>query len=139
MTVDFKAVKKIMPDKSHPIQIPMEIVNDWTSLYKNQSKPIEQVIRRVAVKAAQWGSDQELDKCIEFFGDQYTWDQLSACTYWKQFRDESAELLLEARRPVPLTLKEKALNALEVMPTPSGQVTLDITDINTIRLALEEE
>jgi hypothetical protein len=34
-------------------------------------------------------------------------------------------------------LKEQALDALKVLPTPAGQVTIDITDLNTIRRALE--
>ena len=44
-----------------------------------------------------------------------------------------------AIHPVPVapTLKEQALKALKVLPTPDGQVTLDITDLNTIRRALE--
>ena len=41
-------------------------------------------------------------------------------------------------RPKPPSLKEQALKALKVLPTPEGQVTLDITDLNTIRRALEQ-
>jgi hypothetical protein len=46
--------------------------------------------------------------------------------------------LPDTHDPKPPSLKERALKALKVLPTPAGQVTLDITDVNTIRRALEQ-
>jgi hypothetical protein len=73
-------------------------------------------------EAAQWGADQELEACCAFV----------RCGPW------CSEKLRAARRPKPPSLKEQALKALKVLPTPEGQVTLDITDLNTIRRALEQ-
>ena len=70
--------------------------------------------------AAQWGADQELEACCE----------------WLDIR--SAGTLRRIRRFKPMSLKEQALEALKVLPTPAGEVMLDITDLNTIRRALEE-
>ena len=74
-------------------------------------------------EAAQWGADQELEACCK-------WVKKVAIV-------QIADNLRAARRPKPLSLKEQALKALKVLPTPEGQVTLDITDLNTIRRALE--
>jgi hypothetical protein len=78
----------------------------------------------ILAQAAQWGADQELEACVDFVQYEADWN--------------TAEKLRAARRPKPLSLKEKALKALKVLPTPEGQVTLDITDLNTIRRALEQ-
>jgi hypothetical protein len=69
------------------------------------------------------GADQELEACCEWVD-------------WKWSGIKSRELRA-TRRPKPPSLKEQALKALKVLPTPEGQVTLDITDLNTIRRALE--
>jgi hypothetical protein len=73
--------------------------------------------------ATQWGADQELEACCEW---------LEANGY-----PGTAFELNDLRRPQPPSLKAQALKALKVLPTPDGQVTLDITDLNTIRRALE--
>ena len=90
--------------------------------------------------AAQWGADQELEACIDFFGDQYTWDQLSGCTYWKQFRDDSESLLRAARRPEPPSLKEQALEAAKRFYAQGHECCTDeevAHDFNIICRALE--
>jgi len=100
---------------NHPITPPPEMVNEWVRML--EFLPDKQVFSEVA----QWGSDQELE----------------ACCHWLKDVDEVADELRFARRPKPPSLKEQALKALKVLPTPEGQVTLDITDLNTIRRALE--
>jgi len=99
----------------HPITPPPEMVNEWVRML--EYLPDKQVFSEVA----QWGADQELE----------------ACCHWLKDVDEVADELRFARRPKPPSLKEQALKALKVLPTPEGQVTLDITDLNTIRRALE--
>jgi hypothetical protein len=89
-----------------------------------ESNHNESMFPQVAAFAAQWGADQELEACCEWVG--------------KVAIVQIANNLRTARRPKPLSLKEKALKALKVLPTPEGQVTLDITDLNTIRRALEQ-
>ena len=72
---------------------------------------------------AQWGADEELEACCEWLDERAVLNGSTA--------------LRTTRRPKPLSLKKQALDALKVLPTPEGQVTLDITDLNTIRRALE--
>jgi hypothetical protein len=102
----------------HPITPPPEMVNEWVR--RLEFLPDKQVFSEVA----QWGSDQELESCCEWFVRDWT-------------DIETANKLRAARRPKPPSLKEQALKALKVSLTPDGQVTLDITDLNTIRRALE--
>ena len=72
---------------------------------------------------AQWGADEELEACCEWL------DEMTILN--------GSNALRAARRPKPPSLKEQALMALKVLPTPAGEVTLDITHLNTIRRALE--
>jgi len=99
----------------HPITPPPEMVNEWVRMLEYLQD------KQVFSEVAQWGADQELE----------------ACCHWLKDVDEVADELRFARRPKPPSLKEQALKALKVLPTPEGQVTLDITDLNTIRRALE--
>ena len=71
--------------------------------------------------AYQCGADQELQACCE----------------WLAYEGHEHEhlALRAARRPEPPSLKEQALEALEALPTPAGQVTAD--RLATIRRALE--
>jgi hypothetical protein len=102
----------------HPISPPPELVNKWANLFEFHSDA------EVFTEAARWGADQELEACCEWLVRNYNYP-------------EAGNPLRAARRPKPPSLKEQALKALKVLPTPDGQVTLDITDLNTIRRALE--
>ena len=95
----------------HPITPPPELLDQWC---------MENNWRDIAIQAAQWGADQELEACCEWIPELTPWD---------------AEQLRAARRPKPPSLKEQALEALEALPTPAGQVTAD--RLATIRRALE--
>jgi hypothetical protein len=102
------------------INPPPELVRQWM----HESNHNDPIIPQVAAFAAQWGADQELEACCEWVG--------------KVAIVQIANNLRAARRPKPPSLKEQALKALKVSLTPDGQVTLDITDLNTIRRALEQ-
>ena len=111
-------------NNQHPIQPSPELVQQWLGeQYGRATVPGEASIH-VANQAAQWGADMELEACCEWLELNYNYTR-------------SNHPLRTARRPKPPTLKEKALKALKVLPTPAGQVTLDITDLNIIRRALE--
>ena len=97
----------------HPITPPPELVHQWADMLSHRSDS------DVFTKAAQWGADQELEACATY---------VAACG--KHLLGNS---LMCARRPKPLSLKEKALEALERMHD-TGLMTLD-NDI--IRRALE--
>jgi hypothetical protein len=105
----------------HPITPPPELVEQWVRML--EYLPDKQVFSEVA----RWGADQELEACCEWIVQN-----CGKLHWW-----EIPVSLRFARRPKPPSLKEQALKALKVLPTPDGQVTLDITDLNTIRRALE--
>ena len=102
----------------HPITPPPDLLDRWNTL------PCHISTKEIFVMVARWGADQELEACCEVL----------------RVRGAASQMIKDlrtARRPKPLSLKEQALKALKVLPTPEGQVTLDITDLNTIRRALE--
>jgi len=119
----------------HPITPPPELVHQWANMLASGSG------QAVFAMAAQWGSDQELEACIDVLGGQWEWDILSQCTGWKEFRDQSEEILRAARRPKPPSLKEQALAALQEAAymaddAPPQGICSDQIDI--IRKALEQ-
>ena len=87
---------------NHPIIPPPELVLEWTSLANEEEG--QEVWSSIATQAAQWGADQELEACINYF---HEYD-----TSW----GENSELitgLRTARRPQPPSLKEQALKQLD--------------------------
>ena len=100
----------------HPIIPPPELVEQWEAETAHTTKD---EIWHVAVQAAQWGADQELEACIEL---------LKADGYTAYVKD-----LCAARRPKPPSLKEQALEALDRMDQFPN-----IEDRLSIRRALEQ-
>ena len=107
----------------HPITPPPELRQLWAQQAQrmNPRDPIAWQ-EHIANQAAQWGANQELEAWCEWFVRDWT-------------DIETADKLRAARRPEPSSLKEQALEALEALPTPAGQVTAD--RLATIRRALE--
>jgi hypothetical protein len=111
---------------NHPITPPPELVQEWreqmpVGIFDGYKYPERE--KALCLVAAQWGADQELEACVQLTRDNDGYD--------------AALGLRATRRPKQPSLKEQALDALKVLPTPAGQVTIDITDLNTIRRALE--
>ena len=77
--------------------------------------------RDIATKAAQWGSDQELEACCEWLEDIGP----SGVQLW-------GDDLRTDRRPKPPTLKEQALRVLHDLPN------MDCDHYNIILRALEQ-
>jgi hypothetical protein len=100
----------------HPITPPPELVHQWADMMASRSD------QAIFTMAAQWGADQELEACCEWLECNYNYPQVN-------------HPLRAARRPEPPSLKKQALEALEALPTPAGQVTAD--RLATIRRALE--
>ena len=119
-----------MTNQQHPITPPPELVGQWLCSEDYQWGPLEQAsitittnrLQNVANQAAQWGADQELEACANYIDNNMSGNKA------REFR--------AIRRPKPPSLKEQALEALEALPTPTGQVTADCLD--TIRRALEQ-
>ena len=103
-------------NNQHPITPPPELVEQWREKWSDACGPFAVYI---AAQAAQWGSDQELEACLERILDVALADQLRA-----------------ARRPKPLTLKEQALAELEILRIDANAHGLGF-DAPAIRRALE--
>jgi hypothetical protein len=112
----------------HPIPSPPpELVQQWDGHGKSRNDAAQ----ILATQAAQWGADQELEACCEWFlstfGGHASWvDELRA-----------------ARRPKPASLKEQALAALgwlSIEPCLINGVDVNAAvraKYDTIRKALE--
>ena len=84
--------------------------------------------RLIAIKAAQWGADQELEACCEWLGD-------APVVYNDNGDLHPGSYLRDARRPMP-SLKEQALSELNLTADPDG-AELSRTQVELIRKALE--
>jgi hypothetical protein len=98
----------------HPITPPPELVQQWWdgthgALYEFEA---------VATQAARWGADQELDACCQEVHDWYG----------------NGSRLRAARRPKPPSLKEQALDELQLS---FGRGYLKKEGADTIRRALD--
>jgi len=105
-------------DYKHPITPPPELVRHW-SRFQGDTDP-EALWFRIANEAAQWGADQELEAC---------------CAYMQHedFHGFATELRA-ARRPKSPSLRQRALEALELVESDLGMGE----ETDTIRRALEQ-
>ena len=113
----------------HPITPPDELVAQWLKQFYGPTTMLGplapgEASLHVAVAAAQWGADQELEACCEWMRERGLHPE-----YWRDLRI--------ARRPKPPSLKEQALEALnqadEGLNESAWQQRSD-----TIRRALEQ-
>jgi hypothetical protein len=112
----------LMMMTNHPITPPPELVQQWYQEADSQLRPYYVYI---AIRAAQWGADQELEAC---------------CEWLKKNTDYhiTIEFLRAARRPKPPSLKEQALEALQFVDEKLGlPLHNHCNAIHTIRRALE--
>jgi hypothetical protein len=109
--------------QQHPITPPSEVIgewwNAWVTLDKSERPRLEDFI---AVKAAQYGADQELEAC---------------CVWVNSVDDDDCfgANLRAARRPKPPSLKEQALEMLG-NAWEGGHINNNAAQ--TIRRALEQ-
>jgi hypothetical protein len=76
----------------------------------------------LCIQAAQWGADQELDACCEWFANEGY--------------GTAPDRIRMHRRPEPPSLKEQALALIDECTDPEGDY-LDDNALTTIRRALE--
>ena len=108
----------MMTEPSFPIAPTPELVKEWF-LNAKEACP-DKSIAGVAVQAARWGADQELEACVSYVDNN--------------FSGNKARALRALRRPKLPSLKERALetfNKLEHLFDGYGM------DGSTIRRALE--
>ena len=107
---------------------PDDLVRDWAR-FQNHEDP-EALWRRIATLAARWGSNQELEACVEWLGD--------APVVYNDNNDlHPGTYLRDARRPKPPSLKEQAMAALIAIATGANDIREQHQDFDTIRRALE--
>ena len=100
----------------HPITPPPELVQQWI----NEEDGL--TAGHIATQAARWGADMELEACVQLTRDNDGYD--------------AALGLRATRRPKPLSLKEQALRALEILRIDANTHGLGF-DAPAIRRALE--
>jgi len=87
---------------------PPELVEQWEAETAHTTKD---EIWHVAVQAARWGADQELEACCE-----YVYERLKLTTVACIAQELRAD-----RRPQPATLKQQALEAARIELNPEGK------------------
>jgi hypothetical protein len=109
--------------QQHPITPPPELIQQWI----DQSLLAINYDHCIAIRAAQWGADKELEACLNWLTDRERFP----------VGHEAIKELRAARRPKPPSLKEQALDALAHIATgPNPTAFLECRD--TIRRALEQ-
>lgn len=83
--------------EKHPITPPFELVKQW---WDQHGHGAFYEYEAVAIEAARWGADQELEACCDWIK-----------SHFRGMRDWS-EILREERRPEKPTLQEKVLDIL---------------------------
>ena len=113
-----------MSNQQHPITPPAELIKQWVSAFYDTPIVPGEFSIDIAIKAAQWGADMELEMCCEWLA-------------YEGHEDEHLALRA-ARRPKPPSLKEQALEALQFV---DEKLDLPLHNhcnaIHTIRRALE--
>ena len=109
----------------HPITPPPELVQQWVAEIWHEGTPVRVALsdEHIATRAAQWGADQELEACCEWFANEGY--------------GTAPDRIRMHRRPKPPSLKEQALKALERQSLRSISSLVSNNDCDTIRRALE--
>jgi hypothetical protein len=109
---------------TRPITPPPELVQQWMTEFYGEPIVPGEACTDLATRAAQWGADQELEACCHYFA--------------RDLRESLALELRAARRPKPPSLKEQALEALDMHFAAIGEgQCYQAAHKDTIRRALE--
>jgi hypothetical protein len=109
---------------TNPITPPPELVEQWEAETAHTTKD---EIWHVAVQAARWGADQELEACCEWLVSEG----------WFRYEHEAVQDLRAARRPKPPSPKLQALKAISHLLDGAGRSADNANAAATIRRALE--
>lgn len=114
--------------QQHPIAPPPELVRHW-SRFQGDTDP-EALWFRIANEAAQWGADQQLELDAR-------WLDHNALNETHLKITPIGDVLKEAMRPKPPSLKKQALAALDDAVMRGDCITISDA-LPTIRRALEQ-
>jgi hypothetical protein len=103
---------------------PPKLLDQWLAEWAANDEATGPQVEYVATAAARWGSDQELEACVEW----------ASCFNYDDYHYD--EVLRDIRRPKPPSLKEQALQALDLLKVDASTHGLGF-DSSTIRRALE--
>jgi hypothetical protein len=90
--------------QQHPITPSIELVKQWSDRWHSAKDNDFDVVLFVAIEAARWGADQELEACCEY---------LTRCAAWEPWEPEDIQEMRDLRRPKPPSLKAQALQAAQ--------------------------
>jgi hypothetical protein len=112
--------------KTNPITPPPELIGKWHDDWHDSKAFVHNELedQDIAAQAAQWGADQELEACINYF---YEYD--------RQRWGENSKLITGLRKPP--SLKEEALKLARSAGIDGAYVTFDPKELALIRRALE--
>ena len=115
---------------NHPITQPPDLLHQWaTEYWGNPGESIGEGEKYIAIQAASWGADQELEACCEWLGD-------APVVYNDNDDLHPGSYLRDARRPKPPSLKEQAMAQLQTVEEVLNYYTSGCI-VDTIRRALE--
>ena len=115
---------------NHPITPPPDLLHQWaTEYWGNPGESIGEGEKYIAIQAARWGADQELEACCEWLGD-------APVVYNDNDDLHPGSYLRDARRPKPPSLKEQAMAQLQTVEEVLNYYTSGCI-VDTIRRALE--
>ena len=109
-----------MPNSITP---PPELIGRWEEDWHHSKVKHIELEDHIANEAAQWGADQELEACCEWFSADVVSEVIDVVSE-----------LRAARRPQPPSMKEQALRELR---DAYNRDKIDDTTYNTIRRALK--
>jgi len=108
----------------HPIIPPPQLVQQWQEDWYCSKVKHAEYESFIAVRAAQWGADAELEKCCEVLHEKGY-----LC---------NGSMLRAARRPPASTEADRALAALKVAPKAGAPtIIVGVEQYNTILRALQ--
>jgi hypothetical protein len=115
--------------ENHPITPPPELLQQWaTEYWGNPGESIGEGEKYIAIQAARWGADQELETCVEWMRGSLT----------PFMPDQAADQLRAARRPKSPSFAEDALKALQDQIDTSFKISSEAQErADLIRAALE--
>jgi hypothetical protein len=116
--------------QEHPITPPPELVEQWRD-QAPEGKGCQIREMWLATQAARWGADMELEACCGWLSTATYGDTLGVYST----KDVAVDLRA-ARRPKPPSLKEQALQELDLLTADATTHGLGF-DASAIRRALE--